>query len=163
MLEAKDEDKEEGEVSTQLEEVPKFPKVVSQESKPLLLRPPLPSLPLPPSKASKASLPADLPNFSSTCCDIPVVCSDHSSQPYCIDGGQPYITNASQQCTISKVILSAVSPWLASLIEGTSTYISFPEWIFPVLLFISFMNDIFLRKVPDLVRVSPSQTSQPPS
>ena len=120
MLEAKDEDKEEGEVMTQLEEAPKFPKEVSQESKHLLLKPPLPSLPLSPSKPTKASLPALLPNFSSACCDIPVVCGDNVSQPYGIDGGQPDIING-QQCTISKVIISAASPWLASLIEGTPT------------------------------------------
>ena len=103
MLKTKDEDKEEGEVSPELPKV--LQNVLAQESRPLLPSPTSPSLPF----SSKTSLPALIPHLSSTCSDIPVVCGV---------GGQTDASQDGQAHSLSKVLLSAISPWLASLIEG---------------------------------------------
>ena len=106
MLRTKDEDKEEGEMSS---EMPEVQTVLPQESKHLLPRPTSPSLPL----SSKASLPALLPHLSSTCSDIPVVCGVSN-----IVGSQTDASEDGQAHSLSKVLLSAISPWLATLIQG---------------------------------------------
>ena len=113
MLRTKDEENEEGEMSSEMHEVPKLlQKVLTRKFRPLLPRPTSPSLPL----SSKASLPALLPHLlSSTCSDIPMVCGVNN-----VVGGQ---TDASedevgQAHGLSKVLLCAISPWLARLIEG---------------------------------------------
>ena len=103
MLKTKDEDKEEGEVSPELPKV--LQNVLAQESRPLLPSPTSPSLPF----SSKTSLPPLLPHLSSTCSDIPVVCGV---------GCQTDASQDGQAHSLSKVLLSAISPWLASLIEG---------------------------------------------
>ena len=115
MLKTKDEDKEEGEVSPELPKV--LQKVVAQESRPLLPSPTSPSLPL----FSKSSLPPLLPHLSSTCSDIPVVCGVNNVVGGKTDASQDGQADASQDGqahSISKVLLCAISPWLASLIEG---------------------------------------------
>ena len=83
----------EDEVKKEYEVLPKGPKGASKEElKPLLTSKPL------------------LPHLSSSsCCDIPVVFSRISSRRR---QGQPY--------SVSKNLLSAISPWLASLIQGAS-------------------------------------------
>ena len=65
MSKVKYEDKEEGEVSPNLQEVPKVLKEVAQESKPILASYSPPS----------TSLPTLLPYLTSSCCDIPVAVS----------------------------------------------------------------------------------------
>ena len=63
-----------------------------------------------PDGASQESKPL-LPHLSSySCCDIPVLFSSSSSSSRRKE--QPY--------TVSKILLSAISPWLAGLIEGAS-------------------------------------------
>ena len=96
MLETKDEEKEEGEVSTELEE--------EEEEEEVQFDSKSSEVPL---SASKPSLPP-IPNLSSNCCDIPVVFGDNDNTRVGVG-------------SVSKVILSAVSPWLASLIQGTGT------------------------------------------
>ena len=96
MLETKDEEKEEGEVSTELEE--------EEEEEEVQFDSKSSEVPL---SASKPSLPP-IPNLSSNCCDIPVVFGDNDNTSIGVR-------------SVSKVILSEVSPWLASLIEGTGT------------------------------------------
>ena len=95
MLETKDEEKEEGEVSTELEEEEEEEVQFDSKSSEV------------PLSASKPSLPP-IPNLSSNCCDIPVVFGDNDNTSIGVR-------------SVSKVILSAVSPWLASLIQGTGT------------------------------------------
>ena len=131
MPKVKYEDKEEGEVTPNLQEVPKVLKEVAQESKPILASY---------SPSSTTSLPTLLPYLTSSCCDIPVVCyGGNIIQPNRVlsqdvsaddqgdgqDGqahrgdDQPHGQGGDdQQHTVSRVLLSAISPWLASLIEG---------------------------------------------
>ena len=135
MSKVKYEDKEEGEVSPNLQEVPKVLKEVAQESKPILASY---------SPPSTTSLPTLLPYITSSCCDIPVVCyGGNIIQPNSVVSGdlsqdisaddqgdgqdgqahsgydQPHDQGGDdQQHTVSRVLLSAISPWLASLIEG---------------------------------------------
>ena len=137
MSKVKYEDKEEGEVSPNLQVVPKVLKEVAQESKPILASYSPPS----------TSLPTLLPYLTSSCCDIPVVCyGGNIIQPNSVIGGQVHLRSQDisaddqgdgqdgqahsgddqphgqggddQQHTVSRVLLSAISPWLASLIEG---------------------------------------------
>ena len=146
MSKVKYEDKEEGEVSPNLQEVPKVLKEVAQESKPILASYSAPST------SSTTSLPTLLPFLTSSCCDIPVVCyGGNIIQPNSVIGGQVHLRSQDisaddqgdgqdgqahssddqphdqdgqlhsgddQQHTVSRVLLSAISPWLASLIEG---------------------------------------------
>ena len=134
MSKVKYEDKEEGEVSPNLQVVPKVLKEVAQESKPIL------ASYSPPLTSTTTSLPTLLPYLTSSCCDIPVVCyggniikpnrdlsqdvsaddqgdgqdgQAHSSDDHPHDQG-----GDDQQHTVSRVLLSAISPWLATLIEG---------------------------------------------
>ena len=107
MLETKDEDKEEGEVSTELVQEEGVAQLEKDSKSSSNFESKVPS------SASKPSLPPaplPIPNLSSSCCDIPVVFGDSTRT------STDYGTRS-----ISKVILSAVSPWLASLIQGIST------------------------------------------
>ena len=153
MSKVKYEDKEEGEVSPNLQVVPKVLKEVAHESKPTLASYSPPS----------TSLPTLLPYLTSSCCDIPVVCyggniiqpnrvlsqdvsaddqgdgqdgQAHSSDDQPHDQGgqlhsgddQPHGQGGDdQQHTVSRVLLSAISPWLASLIEGVYYFFAFNQ------------------------------------
>ena len=102
------------EVKKEYEVLPKGPKGASkEESKPLLTSKPM------------------LPHLSSSsCCDIPVVFSStsSSSSSSSISRSSSNISSSSissrrrqgQPYSISKNLLSAISPWLASLIQGAS-------------------------------------------
>ena len=136
MSKVKYEDKEEGEVSPNLQEVPKVLKEVAHESKPILASY---SRQL---TTSTTSLPTLLPYLTSTCCEIPVVCyggniiqqnrvlsqdvsadDQGDGQGVQLHSGDDQLHGRGgddQQHTVSRVLLSAISPWLARLIEGVS-------------------------------------------